>query len=213
MADIALLDELVALLGPVPHDPQTSDSLFLDSGEVAEIVTTADRLSDNRELDLAEPHSTYTHVLVDEAQDITPMQWRMLRRRGPQASWTIVGDPAQSSWPDLSETDRAVRDLIGSAPHRTFRLSTNYRSPREVFDLAAAYIVRHVPDADLPQAVRSTGIEPLLLDTTEDRWADQARAETARLLGQVEGADRRPGFGCRAPAGGPHPTRGQGPGA
>lgn len=115
------------------------------------------------------------------------MQWRMLRRRGPQASWTIVGDPAQSSWPDLSETDRAVRDLIGSAPHRTFRLSTNYRSPREVFDLAAAYIVRHVPDADLPQAVRSTGIEPLLLDTTEDRWADQARAETARLLGQVEG--------------------------
>lgn len=187
VADIALLDELVALLGPVPHDPQTSDSLFLDSGEVAEIVTTADRLSDNRELDPAEPHSTYTHVLVDEAQDITPMQWRMLRRRGPQASWTIVGDPAQSSWPDLSETDRAVRDLIGSAPHRTFRLSTNYRSPREVFDLAAAYIVRHVPDADLPQAVRSTGIEPLLLDTTEDRWADQARAETARLLGQVEG--------------------------
>ncbi len=187
VADIALLDELAALLGPVPHDPETSDSLFLDSGEVAEIVTTADRLTASRSPDLAEPHSTYTHVLVDEAQDITPMQWRMLRRRGPQASWTIVGDPAQSAWPDLSETERALTDLIGSAPHRTFRLSTNYRSPREVFDLAAAYITRHVPDADLPQAVRSTGNEPLLLHAPEDQWADQVQTVTTQLLGQVAG--------------------------
>ena len=43
----------------------------------------------------------YAHVLVDEAQDVSPMQWRMLGRRGQQASWTIVGDAAQSAWPDL----------------------------------------------------------------------------------------------------------------
>ena len=96
-----------------------------------EVITTADRLRDVREVDPdAEPHDTFAHVLVDEAQDITPMQWRMLRRRGSQASWTIVGDPAQSSWPDLEESAQAQQELIGSAPHRQFRLSHQLPQPR-----------------------------------------------------------------------------------
>ena len=49
----------------------------------------------------------FAHVLVDEAQDLTPMQWRMVGRRGKTASWTIVGDPAQSSWPDPAESEQA----------------------------------------------------------------------------------------------------------
>jgi DNA helicase IV len=102
-------------------------------------------------------------VLVDEAQDVSPMQWRMLRRRGASASWTIVGDPAQSSWTDLEEANRAIEEIIGTSPVRQFRLSTNYRSPAEVFDLAAQVVVADYPQADLPTAVRSTGYEPQLL--------------------------------------------------
>jgi DNA helicase IV len=113
------------------------------------------------------PHETYAHVLVDEAQDVSPMQWRMLRRRGASASWTIVGDPAQSSWTDTEEADRAIREIIGTAPTRRFRMSTNYRSPSEVFDLAAKVVVADYPDADLPTAVRSTGHEPRLLVPAE----------------------------------------------
>ena len=64
------------------------------------------------------PPGTFAHILVDEAQDITPMQWRMLRRRGPSASWTIVGDPAQSSWPDADEADRALNEIVGTSPVR-----------------------------------------------------------------------------------------------
>ena len=89
--------------------------------------------------------TTYAHILVDEAQDITPMQWRMLRRRGPSASWTIVGDPAQSSWPDAAEAERAITEMIGTAPVRRFRMSTNYRSPAEVFDLAAKVVSAGLP--------------------------------------------------------------------
>jgi DNA helicase IV len=165
VADGALLDELVNLLGPVPEVEDREEPLFLpDDAEYAEVVTTADRLSPAREVDPFDlPHQTYTHVLVDEAQDITPMQWRMLRRRGASASWTIVGDPAQSSWPDPDETARALRDLVGTAPVRRFRMSTNYRSPAEVFDLAAAVVVQDFPEADLPKAVRSTGVAPRLL--------------------------------------------------
>jgi DNA helicase IV len=91
------------------------------------------------------------------------MQWRMLRRRGASASWTIVGDPAQSSWTDTEEANRAIDEIIGTAPVRHFRMSTNYRSPSEVFDLAAKIVVADFPDADLPTAVRSTGHQPRLL--------------------------------------------------
>ena len=187
-ADGALLDELVNLLGPVPEQ-ETEISLFIDSDEeLPEVVTTMDRMIPAKEVDpFALPYETFAHILVDEAQDITPMQWRMLRRRGPQASWTVVGDPAQSSWPDTQEAARAVNDMIGRAPLRRFRMSTNYRSPAEVFDLAARVVVEAYPDADLPTAVRSTGIEPALLVAGD---GDLVRATTdavQTLLTQVEG--------------------------
>jgi hypothetical protein len=100
-ADGALLDELVHLLGPLPDEDEPETSLFLDDDvEYREVVTTVERLEGPREVDpFASVHETYAHILIDEAQDVTPMQWRMLRRRGASASWTIVGDPAQSSGP------------------------------------------------------------------------------------------------------------------
>ena len=165
-ADGALLDELVHLLGPLPVlDEQEVPGLSDLDSEMEEVFTTADVLSPAaRETDPFElPHETYAHLLIDEAQDVSPMQWRMLRRRGASASWTIVGDPAQSSWSDTAEADRAIEEIIGTAPVRHFRLSTNYRSPSEVFELAAQVVVADFPDADLPTAVRSTGHEPRLL--------------------------------------------------
>jgi DNA helicase IV len=164
-ADGALLDELVSLLGPVPATEEPGLPGLSDLESEMEVFTTADLLSPAaRERDPFElPHETYAHLLVDEAQDVSPMQWRMLRRRGASASWTIVGDPAQSYWADTEESNRAVEEIIGTAPVRHFRMSTNYRSPSEVFDLAAKVVITDFPEADLPTAVRSTGHEPRLL--------------------------------------------------
>ncbi|HRA75891.1 MAG TPA: ATP-binding domain-containing protein, partial [Propionicimonas sp.] len=103
------------------------------------------------------------------------------------ASWTIVGDPAQSSWPDLAESEQALADLIGSAPHRSFRLSTNYRSPAEVFELAAEFVRRSFPGADLPDAIRRTGVEPLLLTADRDDLARALDGIVGDLASQVEG--------------------------
>ena len=61
------------------------------------------------------------------------------------ASWTIVGDPAQSAWTDAEEANRAIEEIIGTAPVRHFRLSTNYRSPSEVYDLAAKIVIADFP--------------------------------------------------------------------
>ena len=191
IADTALLDELVHLLGPLPDEPEESDApLFLEDGSAFdEVVTTMDRMRPRAEVDpFAEQHETYAHILVDEAQDITPMQWRMLRRRGGQASWTIVGDPAQSSWPDSEESSRALTDLIGSAPVRNFRMDTNYRSPAEVFRLAADVVVRAFPDADLPEAVRSTGFEPELITAADTDPLPETVAALTRLATEVEGS-------------------------
>jgi DNA helicase IV len=194
-ADGALLDELVHLLGPVPVlDEQEVPGLADLDSEMQEVFTTADVLSPAaRETDPFElPHETYAHLLIDEAQDVSPMQWRMLRRRGASASWTIVGDPAQSSWTDTAEADRAIEEIVGTAPVRHFRLSTNYRSPSEVFDLAAQVVVADFPDADLPTAVRSTGHEPQLLMpadlTPENPTIPAAMISIVRsLLDEVEG--------------------------
>ncbi len=188
VADVALLDELAWLLGPILQE-EPEELLFLPDGtQVTEVITTADRLRTVRERDPEdEQHDTFAHMLIDEAQDISPMQWRMLRRRGAQASWTIVGDPAQSSWPDLAEADQALVDLIGSAPHRTFRLSTNYRSPAEVFDLAAKVVRRAYPQADLPQAVRMTGVEPALELVAEEVLPTRIDEVVGELSASVEG--------------------------
>ena len=131
--------------------------------------------------------SGYAHVLVDDPQDLSPMQWRMLARRGRAASWTVVGDAAQASWSDLAEAGRARDEAFSGQERRAFHMDTNYRNAREIFDYARDVILPLVPDADIPDAVRETGVEPL------DRLVPGSVAEAAadavdQLLGEVEGS-------------------------
>lgn len=187
VADNAILDEISARIGPVPvKKSEDLPSYLADLSDIPELVTIADTLSGTAEVDpLADKHRTYAHILVDEGQDITPLQWRMLRRRGMQASWTIVGDLAQSSWPNPEEIDLALAELTGSGPNRTFKLSTNYRSPAEVFDLAKQVILKAWPDADLPIAIRKTGKSPKVF--ISNSLAPDLVSESQNLLAKVSG--------------------------
>ena len=161
--DVALLDELRYQLGDVPartetdHDPLAN----LVDENMPEVTTISDRdYATGPRTSTRTEDDGYAHVLVDEAQDLTPMQWRMLGRRGRGASWTVVGDPAQSSWPDPVEAARAREEALGDKPRHEFHLSTNYRNSKEIYDFAAAYASSAGLDADLPNAVRSTGVAP-----------------------------------------------------
>ncbi|MBA3719068.1 MAG: AAA family ATPase [Nocardioidaceae bacterium] len=155
--DVPLVDELRYLLGDVPVDtvgadddsPRQPMSFEREEAEQRALRTTQRTEDDG-----------YAHVLVDESQDLSPMQWRMLGRRGRYASWTVVGDLAQAAWPlpDEAAAGRAEA-LEGKQEHR-FRLSTNYRNSAEVFDLAARVVQVAVEDPDLPEAVRRTGVAP-----------------------------------------------------
>lgn len=114
------------------------------------------------------------------------MQWRMLGRRGRYASWTVVGDAAQSSWSDADESRTAREEAFGTQPRRLFHMDTNYRNAREIFDYAAERIRVSVPDADIPRAVRETGVEPVEGELGDDPLAAVAAAVEA-LLEDVEG--------------------------
>ncbi len=165
--DVPLLDELRFLLGDVPEprrgdrddDPDPLAHLFDEN--VPELTTVADRdVPTGPRPSTRTEDDFYAHVLVDEAQDLTPMQWRMLGRRGRSATWTVVGDPAQSSWPVPDEAARAREEALGDRARHSFHLSTNYRNSKEIYDFAARYAERVGLAADLPNAVRATGAEP-----------------------------------------------------
>src|SRR5262249_14644919 len=159
-----LLDELRFLLGEAPRPTgRRARALGVDSAgdDIRELSTVAERYYASRErASRPDNYDGYAHVLVDEAQDLSPMQWRMLGRRGQQASWTIVGDAAQSAWPDPAEAVRARDDALRGKQIRRFHLRTNYRNSAEIFEFAAAYVRTAVPEVDLPTAVRRTGVEP-----------------------------------------------------
>ncbi|NEE40766.1 UvrD-helicase domain-containing protein, partial [Streptomyces sp. SID7982] len=128
--DVALLDELQALLG-TPNRPKRkreADPLDQLTG-LEELMPQREETQWERAERLAAERTEYAHVIVDEAQDLTPMQWRMVGRRGRHATWTIVGDPAQSSWSDPDEAAAARDEALGSRPRRRFTLTVNYRNP------------------------------------------------------------------------------------
>ncbi|WP_344566694.1 HelD family protein [Streptomyces axinellae] len=186
--DIALLDELRALLGAPPR-PKKREAGPLDHlTGLEELTTAADRNTARRERAerLAEERTEYAHVIVDEAQDLTPMQWRMVGRRGRHATWTVVGDPAQSSWSDPDEAAEARDEALGKRPRRRFELTVNYRNPAELAVLADRVLALAMPGSAPPRAVRSTGVEPAFTVAGPDLGAS-VREAAAGLLGEVEG--------------------------
>ena len=119
---------------------------------------------------------TFGHVIVDEAQDLTPMQWRMLARRCPSGSMTLVGDLGQAKHPWSARSWSAVCALAAPhVPHRVLELTINYRTPEEVMRLAASVLADVAPDLRPPAAVRGCGQDPVATATSVDRLVESAR--------------------------------------
>ncbi|MCX5056722.1 MULTISPECIES: UvrD-helicase domain-containing protein [unclassified Streptomyces] len=185
--DIAMLDELQSILGsPVrPKKKRELDPLDQLTG-LDELMPVREESQRERAERLAQERTEYAHVIVDEAQDLTPMQWRMVGRRGRHATWTVVGDPAQSSWSDPDEAAEARDEALGTRPRRRFQLTVNYRNPAEIAELAAKVLALAMPGSKSPSAVRSTGVEPRF-SVVRDSLPQTVRAEAARLLDRVDG--------------------------
>ncbi|MBF6541988.1 RNA polymerase recycling motor ATPase HelR [Nocardia brasiliensis] len=147
------------------------DHLFAQDLLYAEDL--ADRFLERDTRDLAERAAadrdwTYRHVVVDEAQELSEMDWRVLMRRCPGKSFTVVGDLAQrrsaagaSSWASMLEPYVPGRWVYRS-------LTVNYRTPAEIMAVAAALLAEFAPEVQAPESVRACGVQPWSRLVTDD---------------------------------------------
>jgi hypothetical protein len=181
VADVALLDELRVLLGKPPRRHRRRAAQ-----QAAELAAWGEGVVGGYRR--AEHYDEYSHIVVDEAQDLSPMQWRMVGRRGKYASWTVVGDPVQSSWPDPAEAESARTTALGArSTLRRYTLRTNYRNSAEIFELAARVVGDVATPDQLPAAVRSTGVKPSVRTLSAAELPAAVRTAATELLSDVDG--------------------------
>jgi DNA helicase IV len=154
--DVALLDEARSYLGPRPGRGGKID-------ETDEI-------------------RTYGHIVVDEVQDLTPMQLRMVSRRSLNGSLTVVGDIAQATgalapddWTDV------LRHLPDVKPSRVIGLSVGYRIPARIMELANRVMMAATPSLRAPTSVRTGDEHPEFLHVPAGELLDAVVAATKEL--------------------------------
>ena len=149
----------------IAREDLMDDEDHLLASDLIEAEDLADRFLEHDTRELAERAAadrdwTYGHVVVDEAQELSEMDWRVLMRRCPRRSFTIVGDLAQRrsaagarSWHDVLEPY-----VPGRWVYRT--LSVNYRTPAEIMAVAGALLAEFAPGVTPPESVRNCGVQP-----------------------------------------------------
>ena len=191
VGDAALVDEARTLLGsrrgrPARPRVQRSDDVaqeggFWPQGLAASPLPAAPTLN-GADDDIR----SFGHIVVDEVQDLSPMQLRMLARRSLSGSMTVVGDIAQATGPWApSGWDDVTRHLSPQRPPRLVELTVSYRTPSEVVALAARVLAVAAPDVAPPRPVRQAGQVPRIVPTTRQGLgailAEVARAEIAAV--------------------------------
>ncbi|MFE2915839.1 HelD family protein [Kitasatospora indigofera] len=210
VADVPLLDEAAELLGPLPGGAGTDRAAAVaearelefaklvleDFGEGlveidAEMLARqyrgeqslrplAERAAEDRTW-------AYGHVIVDEAQELSPMDWRMLTRRCPGRSMTIVGDLAQTGAPaGLSSWGEAL-DEYTAGRWRTVELSVNYRTPAEIMRVTEGVLRTLDPALGAPVAVRGGGIPPWSLRIPEGDRGPALRSAVEKEIAALDG--------------------------
>lgn len=160
-ADVALLDDARDVLGPKPGR--------------------------NGKIDDADEIRTFGHIVIDEVQDLTPMQLKMATRRSLNGAMTIVGDLAQATGP-LAPTDwdDVLDHLPDRKPSRVIGLSVGYRIPGQIMDLANKVMAAATPTLRAPVSVRIGDTVPVIVRADDHASlgaavADEVRSITAAL--------------------------------
>ena len=175
-SDVPLLDALADLLGD--PDETVSPGQGPDDGDDG--VFVAARAAARRDW-------TYGHVVVDEAQELSCMQWHMVVRRCPTRSVTAVGDIDQaSSAHRQTDWGEAVGDALGDRWRRA-DLTICYRTPREVMDLTVPVLRRAGSRNDPPRAVRSAPVAPWRAEADDRTWPAVVADAVAGMTGRYEG--------------------------
>ncbi|MGN6681638.1 MAG: HelD family protein [Streptosporangiaceae bacterium] len=214
-ADVPLLDEAAELLGEddraakaaarrlrdeeeayargvleIIGRDEEDDPEILMGADMLDAARLASRFGDDSYLTPAERAAedrtwAFGHVIVDEAQELSPMAWRMVMRRCPAKSMTIVGDVAQTG--DVAGT-ASWSDALGPFVGERWRLApltVNYRTPAEIMTVAAEVLAQIDPEAVPPRSVRESGAVPWRLQVASAGLADAAADAAAGMAAQT----------------------------
>ncbi|GAA4112072.1 HelD family protein [Enteractinococcus coprophilus] len=211
-ADVPLIDEAAVMLGDlvtdVGHGAKKSQQRDLDTAEAAlenmhytledigvDGVVTAEMLAAAQQpegtwysiADRAQRDRTWTygHVVVDEAQELSYMQWRMLFRRSPLRSFTIVGDLAQASGADPSTDWGSVLEPFAPNHWRLAELTVNYRTPARITRAAANVATSAGRRVTTPTALREGDYEPELQYTSPEELEEVLLAAVNRQFQRI----------------------------
>lgn len=213
ISDVPLLDEAMELLGPDPkavarqkaldakraEEEQFAQDTLAQAGIGSGIITSQMLVDNINGMDAelttqragADREWTYGHVVVDEAQELTAMDWRMLIRRCPSRSFTIMGDVAQTSALGGTRSWRRMMDpLFGPHNWSLNELTINYRNPKEVSQLACDFASAEGLYISTVNAVRGVAdsVRRLTL-TDESLLADAVAHQAIDLVRAHVGAD------------------------
>ncbi|MEU9654672.1 ATP-dependent DNA helicase [Streptomyces sp. NPDC048110] len=171
------------------EDKDEEDAEVLSAHDIIDAERFAERQEEDDHRSAAERAAAdrtwaFGHIIVDEAQELSPMAWRLLMRRCPTRSMTLVGDPAQTAEAaGVGSWSKILAPYVEDRWEHT-RLGVNYRTPAEIMDLAAAVVRAEDPSFAPPSSVRSTGVRPWIRATAD---LPAAVAEAARELTPEEG--------------------------
>lgn len=180
-------DALEILRGSANTDlDDESDAEILSAHDVIDAQTLAQRqqIRDNRttaQRAATDQQWAYGHIIIDEAQELTPMQWRMVMRRSPSKWITLVGDTSQTGNPaGVDSWADALRPFVAKR-FRTHQLTVNYRTPAEIMDFANQVLARFAPEAPTSTSIRSVK-ESLRYFPTAQKLFDGAQAASTDLV-------------------------------
>jgi DNA helicase IV len=139
-------------------------------------LTTAERAAADRSW-------TYGHVILDEAQELSAMAWRMVLRRNPSRSMTIVGDVGQTGSPAGA---RSWAEMLGKGRFREERLTVNYRTPSEIMAVAADVLAAAAPGEEPPESVRAEGVPPRAVRAPAAAPPGSSLADTVARVAEEE---------------------------
>ena len=163
-ADVAVLDEALSLLGPKPR----RNGRINDADEVR----------------------TYGHIVIDEVQDLSPMQLRMISRRSLNGAMTIVGDIAQATSAHAPASWKEVlAHLPKKNPSRIIGLTVGYRIPRQIMELATRVLKAAAPLQTSPVSVREGEESPKIIATTVDELFSELLKDTQRMVDELNGGN------------------------
>lgn len=223
-SDIPILDEIMELLGPDPHEEDkrrnkkrqeeeerrfaqdtlaqngigsgiVTSQMLVDSLKGQDESLAAQEAADDREW-------VFGHIVVDEAQELTAMDWRMLIRRCPSRSFTIVGDIAQTSALGGTRSwDKTMNKVFGPDGWDLRQLTIDYRNPRQVSDLASSFALSQGLQVSTIRAVRQIdkAVERIHLDR-QDQLIQEVSAQVRSLASQFVGQDGEGRLALIAPA-------------